>query len=820
MKKESQKVFNDYEKTENKLKATNQQLTATEQQLRAMNLQLTANNQQLQATEQQLRAANQQLRASEELAQTALQYADNIIDTLREPFLILDHDLKVVSANQSFYNNFKISVKNTIGRYIYELGNNQWDIPALRKLLEDILPEKTIITDYEVEHTFDEIGRKIMLLNVKQLIRKKGEEELILFAIEDITMKREAEEKLKATNQQLMAIEQQLRAANQQLDANNQQLLANENVIKKQAHDLGERVKELNCLYGISEIVSNKETIEEILQDTANIIPSSWKFPKITCAKIILRNKEFKTSNYKDSNWQLSSKIIVDKEVAGKVVVGYLEETPEFEFGPFLKKEKRLIQSISERLGRVIERKEAVHKANTFFNTVVGGMRLIDYDYNIRDVNNLFCEMVALPESEIIGKKCYDVFWSKLCKTENCPLAKLQNSDDAIFEKEITNIRLDGKEIPTIMKATHYKNIQGDFVGIIEDFKDITERKQAEEALRLSSLATNTSLSAIFTTDLKGIITYANSSAAKMWGYESTSEMIGTNILAYWNESSQTKAREMIETLLRDGLGATSGDLVGKKLDGTEFSVESNSIVIKDENGRNIGLIGSFVDITERKLAEEQIKKDLKIKTALIQEIYHRTRNNMAVISAMLAMESGRSENDQVKSTFREIDNKIRAMSMVHQKLYEAKDLSSINMEDYIKDLVELIMQSYGVFSERATLNFDLHAVKVSIDSAVPFGLIINELISNIFKHAFPEDRKGEISIRLFKEEDETINLELMDNGIGFSQNFDPRKDGSMGLALVFSIAEEQLKGEISVKSENGLKWHIKIKDNLHKERV
>ena len=232
MKEESQKVFNDYEKTENKLKATNQQLTATEQQLRAMNLQLTANNQQLQATEQQLRAANQQLRASEELAQTALQYADNIIDTLREPFLILDHDLKVVSANQSFYNNFKISVKNTIGRYIYELGNNQWDIPALRKLLEDILPEKTIITDYEVEHTFDEIGRKIMLLNVKPLIRKKGKEKLILFAIEDITVIKDAEEKLKATNQQLSASEQQLRSANQQLRASNQQLTATEQQLR------------------------------------------------------------------------------------------------------------------------------------------------------------------------------------------------------------------------------------------------------------------------------------------------------------------------------------------------------------------------------------------------------------------------------------------------------------------------------------------------------------------------------------------------------------------------------------------------------------
>jgi two-component sensor histidine kinase len=183
-------------------------------------------------------------------------------------------------------------------------------------------------------------------------------------------------------------------------------------------------------------------------------------------------------------------------------------------------------------------------------------------------------------------------------------------------------------------------------------------------------------------------------------------------------------------------------------------------------------------------------------------------------------MQSRHSDNEFVKSTFKEIKNKIQAMSLVHQKLYKAKDLSNINLKDYIEDLANLIMQSYGVLSEKITMKFDLQDVKISIDSAVPLGLIINELVSNIFKHAFPNRQEGEIFIRLFKEEDETINLELIDNGIGFPQNFDPRKDGSMGFASVFSIVENQLKGEISVKSENGLKWHIKIKDDKNKERV
>ncbi|RLC46730.1 MAG: histidine kinase, partial [Candidatus Cloacimonadota bacterium] len=194
--------------------------------------------------------------------------------------------------------------------------------------------------------------------------------------------------------------------------------------------------------------------------------------------------------------------------------------------------------------------------------------------------------------------------------------------------------------------------------------------------------------------------------------------------------------------------------------------------------------------------------------------------NNMAVVSAMLSMESRRTKNEYVKTTFREIRNKIKAMSLVHQKLYKAKDLSNINLKDYIEDLANLILQSYSALSERIKLKFELKDVRILIDSAVPLGLIINELISNIFKHAFPNNQEGLIFVRLFEDKDETINLEIKDNGVGFPKHFDPRKNGSMGLASVFSIVENQLKGEISAKSENGLKWHIRIKDDKKKERV
>jgi len=225
-------------------------------------------------------------------------------------------------------------------------------------------------------------------------------------------------------------------------------------------------------------------------------------------------------------------------------------------------------------------------------------------------------------------------------------------------------------------------------------------------------------------------------------------------------------------------------------------------------------------EIDERKKAEKQIKRDLDEKNVLLQEIYHRTKNNMAVISSLLSMQSRRSNDEFVVTTFKELINKIKSMSLVHQKLYQAKDLSNINLKEYIEDLMRLLVRSYYAISKKINIVFDLQDVKILLDSAIPLGLILNELISNIFKHAFPGDIDGRILIRLFIEADKTINLQVYDNGIGFPKNFDVRKDGSMGLISVFSIIERQLKGSITVISENGLKWHIKLKDNLYTERV
>ncbi|MCD6176280.1 MAG: sensor histidine kinase, partial [Candidatus Cloacimonetes bacterium] len=201
-------------------------------------------------------------------------------------------------------------------------------------------------------------------------------------------------------------------------------------------------------------------------------------------------------------------------------------------------------------------------------------------------------------------------------------------------------------------------------------------------------------------------------------------------------------------------------------------------------------------------------------------EIYHRTKNNMQVISSMLKMQARTTDNEFVKTTFMELNNKIKAMAMVHQKLYKAKDLSNINLKEYIEDLLRLLRQSYGTQSKKININLDLNDVFILIDSAIPLGLILNELISNALKHAFPEGREGELSISLNQDKDKVINIHLSDDGVGIPPGMDLRKTNSMGLYTMFSLIDYQLNGEVVYKTENGLKWHIKFKDDQYKRRV
>jgi len=191
----------------------------------------------------------------------------------------------------------------------------------------------------------------------------------------------------------------------------------------------------------------------------------------------------------------------------------------------------------------------------------------------------------------------------------------------------------------------------------------------------------------------------------------------------------------------------------------------------------------------------------------LLKEIHHRVKNNLAVISSLLNMQSKYIKDKKTLEIFRESQNRVKTMALIHTKLYQSSDLARIDFGDYLRKLSADLLASYRLEPDTVSLKLDLENVYLDVSVAIPCGLIINELLSNALKHAFPQGRKGEVNIRL-RVEEEIIALTVSDNGAGFPEGIDFRNTESLGLQLVTALVM-QLGGEIELKRENGTTFTI-----------
>jgi len=185
----------------------------------------------------------------------------------------------------------------------------------------------------------------------------------------------------------------------------------------------------------------------------------------------------------------------------------------------------------------------------------------------------------------------------------------------------------------------------------------------------------------------------------------------------------------------------------------------------------------------------------------------------MQVISSLIGLKSALIEDVHIKGILQDMKDRIQTIALVHQKLYQSQNLSSVNLKEYITDLTNLIVTSYTNDSDKISLVLDLDSINVELDTAVPCGLIINELISNSLKYAFPGDRKGVIKVVLKKPDDEIIELVVSDDGIGISKEFEYLNKNTLGMQLLKGISEDQLMGKINITTNNGMTCSIRFKN-------
>jgi PAS domain S-box-containing protein len=231
---------------------------------------------------------------------------------------------------------------------------------------------------------------------------------------------------------------------------------------------------------------------------------------------------------------------------------------------------------------------------------------------------------------------------------------------------------------------------------------------------------------------------------------------------------------------------------------------------LSSENGTVDQILSVVENITKRKQAEEKIKASLKEKETLLHEIHHRVKNNMQVINSLLKLQSNTIKDDQIKDILKENQNRIYAMSAVHETLHGSEKLSEIDLQSYLPKITTSIFQTYSTDSRKINLNSDIDNSLISLNQAYPLGLIINELISNSLKYAFPDEKEGEIKVSL-KKQDKELELILSDDGVGMSNELDWKNGNTLGLKLVRTLVENQLDGSIDMDNNNGTKFTIKL---------
>ena len=237
-------------------------------------------------------------------------------------------------------------------------------------------------------------------------------------------------------------------------------------------------------------------------------------------------------------------------------------------------------------------------------------------------------------------------------------------------------------------------------------------------------------------------------------------------------------------------------------------------MALKDKDGRITGFVTIDRDITVRRQAEDKIKASLQEKEVLLKEINHRVKNNLQIISSLLNLQSREIQDEQALRSFQVSQDRIRSMAMVHEMLYQSDDLARIDFGEYIKSLATDLGSAYGLGVRDIDLKIDVENIMLGIDTAIPCGVIVNELVANSLKHAFPGDRPGEISVS-FQAADGQYTMIFKDDGVGLPEDLDVSRPSSLGLTIVNALTG-QLNGIIDLGRNGGTEIRIRFPAEQH----
>jgi PAS domain S-box-containing protein/excisionase family DNA binding protein len=318
-----------------------------------------------------------------------------------------------------------------------------------------------------------------------------------------------------------------------------------------------------------------------------------------------------------------------------------------------------------------------------------------------------------------------------------------------------------------------------------------------------------------YTCDANGLITYFNAEAVELWGRapalnDPVDRFCGSFKLFATDGSPITHDQCWMALALTRNEAYNGQAIVIERPDGQRLTALAHANPIHDASGTLLGAVNVLVDISDRQRTEEALREHearltvaLREKEVLLKEIHHRVKNNLQVICSLLSLQGERLEDAALRQVFQESEQRITTMALIHETLYQVSDMASFHLAPYVQRLSETLLRAYGGEAGRVTLTIHLEAVTLPLDSAVPFGLILHELLSNALKHAFPDGQAGAITLDLRATPDQHVTLRVADSGVGVPDGFDLYQTDSLGLQLVCALTE-QLGGTLSVARQGG----------------
>ncbi len=438
--------------------------------------------------------------------------------------------------------------------------------------------------------------------------------------------------------------------------------------------------------------------------------------------------------------------------------------------------------------------------------------------YRFVSINRAFSRVTGLKPEQVVGRAVSEVI------PEPSLTVVLENYRRSIEEKRAvlwveTSDYPTGQLIGEVSVAPVFDD-QGRCTHLVGSVHDVTERTRAEEALKASEerfrMITEQTLDLISITDADGVIVYA-SPASKALFQLTPEEMCGHRFIEFLAEPGIPEAMAAFRDAQAREERTKDLELTMKRKDGSTFVGELNGSIFR--YGRQNGTLVVIRDITERKRAAAAIEASLREKDILLREIHHRVKNNMQVISSLLNLQAGHIADGEARRMLREGQLRIRSMALIHEKLYQARDLSRIEFASYIRSLAAYLFEFFKVDPGQVRLEIEVGDVRLDINSAVPCGLLISELISNALKHAFPKGRKGTVSIRLRREKDGSVKIKVADDGVGLPESMDFRRTESFGLQIV-DLLIGQLEGTIELDRKKGTAFTVSFRDLEYKPRT